>query len=73
MSKLGNKIDWAINKFNAEMEKADKGNLVNVAKKNIGLLRYIKKIYPNNKFPGWARNSIPECYRNAAEKAGFNF
>ena len=73
MSKLGNKVDWAIDKFNAEMEKADKGNLVNIAKKNIGLLGYIKKIYPNNKFPGWARNSIPECYRNAAEKAGFNF
>ena len=73
MSKLGNKVDWAIDKFNTEMEKADKGNLVNVAKKNIGLLGYIKKIYPNNKFPGWARNSIPECYRNAAEKAGFNF
>jgi len=73
MSKLNSKISWAIDKFNTEMEKADKGNLVNVAKKNIGLLRYIKKTYPNNKFPGWARNSIPECYRNAAEKAGFNF
>ena len=73
MSKLDNKVDWAINKFNAEMEKADKGNLVDIAKKNIGLLRYIKKIYPNGKFPGWARNAIPEIFRNAAEKTGFNF
>ena len=73
MSKLGNKIDWAINKFNAEMDKGNKENLIDVARKNIRLLGYIKKTYPNNKFPGWARNSIPECYRNAAEKAGFNF
>ena len=73
MSKLNSKISWAIDKFNAEMDKGNKGNLVNVAKKNIGLLGYIKKIYPNNKFPGWARNAIPECYRNAAKKAGFSF
>ena len=73
MSKLGNKIDWAINKFNGEMDKGNKENLVDIARKNIGLLRYIRKTYPNNKFPGWARNAIPECYRNAAEKAGFNF
>jgi len=73
MSKLNSKISWAIDKFNTEMEKADKGNLVDIAKKNIGLLRYIKKIYPNGKFPGWARNAIPEIFRNAAEKTGFNF
>ena len=73
MSKLNSKISWAIDKFNTEMEKADKENPIDVARKNIRLLGYIKKTYPNNKFPGWARNSIPECYRNAAEKAGFNF
>ena len=73
MSKLGNKIDWAIQKFNAEMDKGNKENLVDIARKNIGLLRYIRKTYPNNKFPSWARNAIPENYRNAAEKAGFNF
>ena len=73
MSKLNSKISWAIDKFNTEMDKGNKENLIDVARKNIRLLGYIKKIYPNNKFPGWARNAIPENYRNAAEKAGFNF
>ena len=73
MSKLGNKIDWAIQKFNGEMDKGNKENLVDIARKNIRLLRYIRKTYPNNKFPGWARNAIPENYKDAAEKAGFNF
>ena len=73
MSTLNIKISWAINKFNASMDKGDKEDLVNIARKNIALLHYIRKTYPNNKFPGWARNAIPENYRNAAEKAGFSF
>jgi len=65
MSNLTDKIDWAINKFNEEIA-AGKD-----AKECLGLLGYVKKIYPKGKFPAWARNQLNPDARDAAESAGF--
>jgi hypothetical protein len=75
MSKLSEKIDWAINTFNDKIHIAQKNNLpiIEVAKENLGLLYYIKKIYPKGKFPAWARSQVDPAAKEAAEKAGFQF
>lgn len=67
MSRLTDKISWAVDKFNEEIE-AGKD-----ASECLGLLGYVKKIYPNNKFPAWARESLTVKARDAAEEAGFSF
>jgi hypothetical protein len=75
MSNLSEKIDWAINTFNDKIHIAQKNNLslVEVAKENLGLLYYVKIIYPQGKFPAWARNQVDADAKIAAEKAGFKF
>ena len=67
MSNLSDKIEWAVNKFNEEI-KAGKD-----AKECLGLLGYVKKIYPNHKFPAWARHMVDHDAYIAAEEAGFRF
>jgi hypothetical protein len=67
MSNLTDKIDWAIDTFNKEIESGKD------AKECLGLLGYVKKIYPNNRFPAWARNRLSTEAYEAAEEGGFRF
>ncbi len=67
MSDLSDKIDWALKKFEEELENGKN------AKECLGLLGYVKKIYPNHKFPAWARTSLSDDARLKAEEAGFRF
>jgi hypothetical protein len=67
MSELYDKINWAINKFNREIE-AGKD-----ARDCIGLLWYIRKICPDKDFPVLARHSLTSDALEAAYRAGFSF
>ena len=67
MSKLSDKIDWAVKKFNAIV------NTKEDAENNIGLLYYVKKVYPKGKFPAWARESLSEKAKLYAKECGFKF
>lgn len=75
MSNLSEKIDWAINTFNEKIQIAQKNDipLEVIAKANLGLLYYVKKIYPKGKFPAWARKQVDPAAYEAAEKAGSHF
>lgn len=52
MSNLSDKIDWAVDKANAEFS----GDIDEI----IGLLLYVTKIYPKNRFPAWARAQLDQ-------------
>ena len=60
MSDLSQKIDWAVDKFNCNISAAvAKGKtLLVAAEENIGLLFYVRKIYPKGRFPAWARSKL---------------
>jgi len=64
MSKLSDKIDWAVDTFNQNIKFAISTgeNLTETTEKNIGLLLNVSKIYPSGKFPAWARRQLtPEA------------
>jgi hypothetical protein len=67
MSKLSDKIDWAVDKFNVEIAAAVKADqsLLQAAEKSIGLLFYVRKIYPHGRFPAWARSHLSTQATNA--------
>jgi hypothetical protein len=67
MSELDDKINWATNKFNLEIE-ADKD-----ARDYLGLLGYIRKICPDKDFPVWAKHLLTSDAVEAACQAGFSF
>lgn len=67
MSDLSEKIDWAIRKYKEEIENGKE------PKECLGLLGYVKKIYPNRRFPAWARAQLSEAEQVQAENAGFRF
>lgn len=60
MSDLSRKIEWAVDKFNCQITEATaKGkSLLAAAEENIGLLFYVRKIYPKGRFPAWARAQL---------------
>jgi hypothetical protein len=78
MSDLSDKIDWAILTFNnAVAQKIDKhGNRYKTEeeaiKANLGLLFYIRRIYPGGRFPAWARSQL-NVPLDKIEAAGFSF
>jgi hypothetical protein len=78
MSDLSDKIDWAIATFNnAISQRVDgDGNRYETEEEairaNLGLLFYVKKIYPNGKFPAWARHQLKVDLAKI-EAAGFDF
>ncbi len=67
MSDLSQKIDWAVDKFNCNVSEAVvKGKpLLVAAEENIGLLFYVRKIYPKGRFPAWARSQLSDQARDA--------
>jgi hypothetical protein len=67
MSDLSDKIDWAVTRFNEEIERGKD------PKECLGLLFYVKKIYPNRRFPAWARSQLNDDAYDKAVKAGFKF
>jgi hypothetical protein len=68
MTELYDKIYWAINKFNKEIEAGKKD-----ARDCLGLLGYIRKICPDKDFPVWARHSLTSDAVEAAYRAAFTF
>jgi hypothetical protein len=78
MSDLSDKIDWAILTFNnAVARQIDQyGNKYateeEAIKANLGLLFYIRRIYPGGRFPAWARNQLKVSLKKI-EAAGFSF
>ena len=69
MSRLSNKIDWAVDTFNQNIKFAISTgeNLTETTEKNIGLLFYVRKIYPSGKFPAWARRQLTPESTKAVE------
>jgi hypothetical protein len=69
MSNLSEKIDWAVDKFNGNVADAvAKGkSLLEAAEESIGLLFYVRKIYPKGRFPAWARNHLSDQAREAID------
>jgi len=78
MSNLSEKIDWAIRTFNdAVLQRTDRdGNRYETEEEaiaqNLGLLFYVKEIYPNGRFPAWARGQL-QVSLEKIEAAGFRF
>jgi hypothetical protein len=66
MTQLHEKITWAINKFNEEIAAGKP------AKECLGLLGYVRKIYPKSRIPAWAREELSTEAISAAREAGFS-
>lgn len=67
MSNLSRKIEWAVDKFNCNISDAvaDGKTPLAAAEENIGLLFYVRKIYPRGRFPAWARANLSDQAKSA--------